>query len=171
MEYDSQRPDRILADAREFAREREVVDVDEAVRKLVIFSVGGALFAFDGGSVREILHVGEITYVPGSPPSILGIMNVRGDIESVADLSVFLGRRRSPLGASSRVIVARSAGVVSGVLVDEVVDVLDVTESALCPPPATLDDTKREFVSAEAVHGGRTVAVLDVGVLFEKIKV
>lgn len=74
----------------EVNRRREAVPavlVEEEKIKLVIFSLGQDRYAFPGKDVKEILRCEKITYVPGSPPVIHGIINNRGDIESVIKLN------------------------------------------------------------------------------------
>ena len=62
---------------------RGVVNVDESTTKLVIFELQGDWFAFHGEKIKEILSQVDVFFVPGCPPSLAGVMNVRGDIESV----------------------------------------------------------------------------------------
>ena len=66
---------------------QEIIDVDEPVIKLVIFSLGEQHFAFLGEAIKEVLPGTEtVFFVPGMPASVEGVINVRGDIESVIQL-------------------------------------------------------------------------------------
>ena len=73
------------------ADQNNVIRVEEEKIKLVIFSLRGDYYAFYGKQVKEILRFREITYVPGCPDYIMGIINVRGDIESVLNLHLMMG--------------------------------------------------------------------------------
>ena len=63
--------------------QKEIVNVDEPLVKLVIFALGDEHFAFQGDCIHEILTKVDVFFVPGCPPSLEGVINVRGDIESV----------------------------------------------------------------------------------------
>lgn len=88
-----EKSDRILAEVKRRKSQEKIVDVDEEKVKLVIFSLLSDYYAFHGSDVKEILPLGKITYVPGSPDFILGIINVRGDIESILNIHNFWGYR------------------------------------------------------------------------------
>ena len=68
---------------------QEVVNVDERMVKLVIFALGPHWFAFHGTHIREILAQAVVHFVPGCPPSLEGVINVRGDIATVIRLGPF----------------------------------------------------------------------------------
>ena len=78
---------------------KKIVNVDEPLVKLVIFALGNEHFAFQGDCIHEILTKVDVFFVPGCPPSLEGVINVRGDIESVIrphgllHLLCFQGRR------------------------------------------------------------------------------
>ena len=78
--------DLILDELKRRQRTKEVVDVEEERVKVVIFRCGVNLFAFYGRDIREILPSCDISWVPSLPDYLSGLINVRGDIESVIDL-------------------------------------------------------------------------------------
>ncbi len=131
---------------------------------LVIFTLAGDYFAFSGGDVREILSYEKITFVPGCPDVISGIINVRGDIESVINLRRALSMPEAAPTRDSRIIIAARDGVRSGILVDSVEDVIAVPSDWLKRPLSTLDKTIREYaVGGETIYRSRYVTLLDVG--------
>ena len=75
----------------------------------------------DRVDVKEVLSVPEfMTRVPGAKSWLRGIANVRGQLITVVDLKAFLGGGMSMLDRRSRVLVAASRDVPTGLLVDEV---------------------------------------------------
>ena len=75
-------------------RSREIVDVEQERVKMVIFRSDASRYAFYGSDVREILPACEISWVPGLPDYLPGLINVRGDIESVVNIGHFLGEEK-----------------------------------------------------------------------------
>lgn len=157
--------DQVLTQRRE-ARQ-EVVAVDEPTVKLVIFALGDDWFAFRGECIREILAEAEVYFVPGCPASLEGVMNVRGDIESVIRLNDLLNlpeEDRSRRGSS--ILLGHGGGMTSGIRVDRVIDVVDLPQSVIQPPLATLAEHLRILVLGALRFQGRPVALLDIDRLF-----
>lgn len=149
----------------------KVVDVEETRVKLVIFSLLEDFYAFYGSDVGEILPLADIYFVPGSPDFILGVINVRGDIESVVTINKFLGLPEGNRTPGSRIALAVKGGIRSGILVDSIEDVVDVPLSSIKPPLSTLDKAKRELVTGEMDYRNKNVTLLDLGRIFGKISV
>lgn len=145
---------------------RFIVNVDEPVVKLVIFDLGGQRFALSAGHILEILAQADVFFVPGSPPSLEGVINLRGDIESVIRLHEMLHVPDADSGPGASILLGRAADMRSGIRVDRVLDVTDVPQSMIEPPPATLSDQMRSLVLGVLEFQGRPVALLDLDKLF-----
>jgi len=159
----------ILAEVKKRKSQAEIIDVDEEKIKLVIFSLQGDYYAFHGRDVKEIIPLEKITHVPGSPDFILGIINVRGDIESVLSIHRFLGLSDLGITQKGRIAIVAKEGIRSGVLVDSIEDVLDVPISTIKPPLSTLDKSIEDFVIGETFYNNRNVTILDVGKILRKM--
>ncbi len=169
MDADKDKSGRILDELKRRRDRGNAVDVEEERIKLVIFSLLNGYYAFHGNYVKEILPVGSIFYVPGAPDFILGVVNIRGDIESVIAINKFLGLPGQGVMQSSRIAIASTDEMRSGILVDSIEDVIDVPVSALKPPIATLDQSRKEFVAGEFTCDGKNITLLDIGRIFGKI--
>ncbi len=145
---------------------KEIVNVDEPAVKLVIFELGEQCFAFHGERIREILAQADVFFVPGCPPSLEGVINVRGDIESVIRPHELLHLPDGGAGRNSSILLGRGGGMSSGIRVDRVVDVVDVPHSSIQPPPATLPEHMRTLVLGVLRFQERPVAVLDLDKMF-----
>lgn len=171
VDGDKRKSDFILAEVWKRKGQEKIVDVDEEKVKLVIFTLLEDYYTFQGEDVKEILPVGKITYVPGSPEFILGIINVRGDIESVLDIHKFLELPAGKTTPASRIIIAAKGDIRSGILVDSVEDVIDVPKSSIQPPIPTLSKAIREVVLGATTYNGKNTILLDVGKIFGKVVV
>ncbi|MBF0328853.1 MAG: chemotaxis protein CheW [Nitrospirae bacterium] len=166
MSEKTKKSDLIIEELKKRRAREKVVDVEEDTVKIVVFTVMNAYYAFYGEDVKEVLIPPEIFYVPGSPEHILGVINVRGDIESVLNINGFLGLPSSEVTQKTRIVIVEKNGVRSGIQIDSVEDVIDLPESSIKPPLCTLDKKAREFVSGEMVYNGRDVVLLNVGSIF-----
>jgi purine-binding chemotaxis protein CheW len=144
-----------------------VVNVDEPMLKLVIVSVGEQGFAFHGDKIVEILADCPVYFLPGCPDSLEGVINVRGDIESVISLRSILAQPESAPGPDSRILLARTAAMRSGVRVDRVDDVLDVPLSAILPPLTTLPAPLRDVALGLVTLREQVVHLIDLDKVFD----
>lgn len=154
----------ILDEIKTRQRMKEVVDVGEERVKVVIFTCGSNLYAFYGADIREILSSVEISWVPCLPAYLPGLINIRGDIESVVDIRHFLGEGESS-SESAMIAMAVQGDFHSGVLIDSIEDVVDIPQSAIHPPLGTLNGTARDLVCGEIEFKGETLSLLDIGKL------
>ncbi len=159
----------IMDEAKRQREQAKVINVEEEKVKLVIFSLAKDYYAFHGSDVKEILPAGKITYIPGSPDFILGVINLRGDIESVLNIHKFLGLPDGKPAGSRRITIAEKDGIRSGILVDSVEDVIDMPVSSIKPPISTLNDSIKEFVAGEMAYNNMNITLLDAGKIFKKI--
>jgi purine-binding chemotaxis protein CheW len=154
----------ILDELKRRQRTKEVVDVEEERVKVVIFICGVNRYAFYGRDIREILPTCDISWVPCLPDYLPGLINVRGDIESVIDLRHFLGEEN---GAQGKRLIAMAVrgDFHSGVMIDSIEDVADIPLSTIHPPLATLTGAARDLVIGEIEYGGETISLLDISKL------
>ncbi len=162
--------DLIVAELQRLRGQGKTAGVEEERTKFVIFTLQDRLFAFPGADVKEILPAMEIFPVPGAPQAIPGVINNRGDIEAVVNLHGLLGLPDSDSTPGSRIAMTEKAGGRSGMLVDSVIDVVDLPQSSIRPPLASLDDAMRVLVAGETVYQGSSVVLLDVGRILDRLR-
>jgi purine-binding chemotaxis protein CheW len=160
----------IMEAVRERLSSKKIVDVNEETVQLVFFTLLGAHYAIHGEDVKEILYPGKITPVPGTPSYLLGLINVRGDVESVLDFNLFLSLPKEQESPSKRVLIAEKNGLKTGIMVGAVVDVVDLPKSAIGAALGTIDDVRREFISGMANYKDKSVTVLELSKVFQKLE-
>lgn len=143
-----------------------IVNVDEPTVKLVIFEICQQRFAFRGEHIREIIAQADVFFVPGCPPSLEGVINVRGDIESVIRPHDMLHLPVNSIGQTSSILLGRGGNMNSGIRVDCVLDVIDMPQSSIQPPPATLPEHMRTLVLGVLRFQEQPVTLLDLDQMF-----
>ncbi len=130
------------------------------------FFVGGERFAIGILDVQEIIEVVNITRVPMMPEHIRGVLNLRGNVVPVVDLSVRLGHQRCEIDKRSCIVLTEVSHEenrqVLGMLVDEVNEILEIPYDALQPAPDFGASIRTDFIK----HMGRVdddfIILLDV---------
>ena len=84
-----------------------------------VAEIDGEFFGFDLRHVREFCEPRQIAHVPCCPEHIVGNVNVRGDVLTVIDIRRELNLPRRDWGAGAKIIVARTAEMTVGLMVDE----------------------------------------------------
>ncbi|WAI02323.1 chemotaxis protein CheW [Methanogenium organophilum] len=98
---------------------------------VVVFEIGGENYAFDIHLAREIVEMIPITPVPGAPPYIAGIINLRGEITNIIRIDGLLSLNSGKAIEDQKIIVLippENEGSGVGIIVDEVHSVNVVSE-------------------------------------------
>jgi purine-binding chemotaxis protein CheW len=116
--------------------------------------------------VREILEFDVVTKVPTTPPSIRGVINLRGRVVPVIDLAVKLGLPESTVTKRTCIVVVEVdlAGerTVMGVLADSVSQVLDLAADEVEPPPSFGTRVRVDCLLGMGRAGKKFVLLLDI---------
>ena len=110
------------------------------------FYLDKLMFGVELGKVQEVIRYLEITEIPLAPRVVSGLMNLRGQIVTAMDLRRRLDLPDRPEGAHPMNVVIRSGDGAVSLLVDEIGDVVEVTEDSFERPPETLQGNVREVI-------------------------
>ncbi|HXL05899.1 MAG TPA: chemotaxis protein CheW [Gemmatimonadales bacterium] len=144
---------------------------DAGVVRLLLFRVGALVCAAEAERVREILPRLVPTRIPGAPPVVAGLVNVRGTLVTVVEGWRALRQPEPPDDAGSGTTVVLEVGrgnKVLGFTVDEVVDLLSVAGEALERRQA-LPGIDPILVRAVGRRAGQLFVVLDTDALLTPI--
>ena len=132
-----------------------------ASRQLCTFFLDGHLFGVDAQSVQEVIRYQEMTRVPQAPPSVSGLINLRGQIVTAIDLRSRLGMKPREVGKLPMNVVVRSDDGAVSLLVDQIGDVIEVDAENFETPPDTLQGPAGELVKGAYKLDGRLLLLLD----------
>lgn len=134
------------------------------------FTLNGEVFAIDILQIREIIEFGSLTEVPMMPPTVRGVLNLRGAVVPVIDLSARFGRARTEVGRRTCVVIVEithdGETQTLGVLVDAVNEVMEIPAAGIEPTPAFGARIRTDFIAGMGRVEGRFVIILDVGKVF-----
>ncbi|MCA9472442.1 MAG: chemotaxis protein CheW [Nitrospirales bacterium] len=125
------------------------------------FYLDGLFFGVDVLSVQEVIKFQDMTNVPLASKVVQGLINLRGQIVTAIDLRRRLElNERSPDQEPMNVVIRTDDGAVS-LLVDEIGDVIEVTDDTLESPPNTVKGAARELICGVHKLEGCLLLILD----------
>ena len=110
------------------------------------FYLDKLMFGVELEKVQEVIRYLEITEIPLAPRVVSGLMNLRGQIVTGIDLRRRLDLADRPEETHPMNVVIRSADGAVSLLVDEIGDVVEVTEESFERPPETLQGKVRDVI-------------------------
>lgn len=128
--------------------------------QVLSFEVGAQTYCVPVSAVREIRGVTPPTPLPDAPPFVRGVINLRGQVMPVIDLSQRLGKGAAQDGPRQVIIVVENQTDVAGLLVDAVCDSFIVEADQINPPPSLGDVEESPLVSAVITTGEGEMTVL-----------
>jgi purine-binding chemotaxis protein CheW len=129
----------------------------------VLFKVDGTTYALPADIVLQMETFTGATLVPGAPPFVAGIIQLRGRVVPVIDLRARFGLPPAANTLETRVVVGEQHDRTVALIADSAREVVRLLPSQLKPPPRLIGDGTTGYVKALAQLGERTVMVLDFG--------
>lgn len=126
--------------------------------EVVEFLLAREHYGIESHFIREVYPLKDYTPLPGVPPFVLGLVNVRGRILSVVDIKKFFDMPDQGISDLNTVIIIWDGTMEFGILADVIAGVRKVAVSDMGPPLPTLTGIRREFL--KGVTGERMV-ILD----------
>ncbi len=111
------------------------------------FQLADQCFGVDVKRVQEVIRYQDMTEVPLAPPSVCGLINLRGQIVTAVDLRSKLGLPPREAGKLPMNVVIRADDGPVSFLVDQIGDVVEPSEQSFEPPPTTLTGPGREYLA------------------------
>ena len=136
--------------------------------ELLTFRLSDQEYSLDIMSVREIRGWTKTTPLPHAPSHMKGVINLRGTVLPVMDLAERLGLPAREHSDRNVIIVVKHDDLMTGLLVDAVSDIIDLSSDDLQPPPENNSSTQSGVIKALTLLADRMIRVLDLGVVVSK---
>ena len=129
------------------------------------FLLSSEMFAINILNIKEIIEYGNLTEVPMMPGFIRGVINLRGSVVPVVDLSVRFGRNKTEVSRRTCIVIIEVEGEEMrqdiGVMVDSVSEVLEIPLSEIEPAPAFGAKIRVDFIAGMGKVAGKFVIILN----------
>jgi len=143
----------------------------QANDQYLTFFLAGEEYAITILQVTDIIECGVVTRVPGTPPWIRGVHNLRGTVVPVIDLAIKFGLPATEITRRTCVVIVElrvdDEAVIMGVMADSVHQVVDFTAEQIQPAPSFGPRVRASFLLGMAsTSDARFVLLLDIDRIF-----
>ncbi len=152
------------------ALSRSIESKELATEKILICTLDSEWYGLKLDCVREVIKIGKIAVLPSVPEQIKGLVNLRGNVLSITDLRPLLGLISGGREELRTVVVVEQGGVQTGILVETIYGVIEISSKLIKPPLLTMDETKGEYLIGEFQYEGKLVGLLNCKSLLALVK-
>jgi len=139
-------------------------------QQYLTFMLGGETYAMGILAIKEIIEYGNLTEVPRMPQFIRGVINLRGAVVPVIDLSSRFGKQATQVTRRTCIVIVEVAGGGEmqnetqdvGVMVDAVNAVLEIPAGEIEPPPSFGANIRADFINGMGKVNGKFVIILNI---------
>ncbi len=139
----------------------ESVDTSSIIQ-LVSFTIDDVEYGIGILSVHDIQRVPNITRLPNVPHFVKGVMNYRGNVIPIIDARKRFGFPKAKLTELSRVIVIETNEKLVGLLVDNVHQVVRISEKNVDPPSSLIEGISEEFITGIGRLNDRLIIIMNI---------
>lgn len=147
------------------AKNELAASAEEQAQQYLTFVLSGEMFAIGILNIKEIIEYGSLTEVPMMPEFIRGVINLRGSVVPVVDLSARFARKRTEIGRRTCIVIIevgnREERQDVGVVVDAVSEVLEIPAGEIEPAPSFGARIRADFISGMGKVNGKFVIILN----------
>lgn len=157
-------------------------------RQIATFRMGETRMGVDILLVKEVYRRMRVSPVPGAPPQLVGLMNLRGRVVSVIDLAACF-QRKGVASDQGQLLILKTDGEVApflrdgrlpsdlgrmgedivGLLIDGMDDVMTLPPDQVLPAPPNLADLNGDLIEGVVKTAAELVILLTVPALLEQV--
>lgn len=141
----------------------------EQNRELMAFRAGGQEFCVDIMTIREIRGWSPATPLPRTPSYVRGVINLRGAILPIVDLSARLGLGACEPDGRHVIMVVQIGERAVGLLVEAVSEILIIAPAEVQPAPEIASDDMKSLIRGIVPRDSRLLSILDVHLLLPEV--
>lgn len=128
----------------------------------VLFYVANEVYGIDVAEVQGIEKYVNIIPVPNAPSYIEGLINLRGVVIPVFSIRNKFKLPEIAVTEETRMIIVRSKGVLIGLQVDKVKEIVELSDKDLIEPPGIVQDEETKYIRKIARIGDKLVLLMEL---------
>ncbi len=132
----------------------------------IVIRLGDEDYGIDINFIDNIVRMQHITRIPKVASFLKGVINLRGEVIPVMSLRVKMGLQDDVIDRATRIIILKTENEGNlGIMVDEVKEVVTLSENQIEKVGHDADGIKEQFVSAVGKNGNQLISLLDLSMI------
>lgn len=140
----------------------------DEIHQFIGIQLNNEIYGISVEKIKTIVKPLQITSIPGTPPHIMGLMNLHGEILCVVDVKILLNIGKSVPTDNSRVVVIKTVEGPVGVFCDEVTDIYDIVKENIEASLSTLSEGISAYIQGQMQVESGLMGILDIEKLLFK---
>jgi purine-binding chemotaxis protein CheW len=132
------------------------------VTQWVTFRLEDETYGINVMQVQEVLPMTDIAPVPGAPPFVMGIINLRGNVVTVIDTRMRFGLSSREIEEGGRIVVIEAGDQVAGMLVDSVAEVIEVRTTEVDVAPGVGNEESARYIYGVVSRDEQLLILIDI---------
>lgn len=139
---------------------------EKVIKQYIVVRIGGERYGIDISYVDNIVRMQKITRVPKAQVYYKGIINLRGEIVPVMSIRIKMGLEDDVFTNASRIIILKieERGMI-GVIVDEVCEVVNLSEDSIEANTMNSNRLKDTFITGIGKNGDQLISLFEINAI------
>ena len=134
----------------------------DELMQFIVVKIGNEQYGINIKYIDNIGKVQKITRVPKSQKYYKGVINLRGEIVPVMSIRLKLGLENDDFTDKSRIIILKVENATVGVIVDQVREVVTLSEESIETVAHNINDDSSNYISGIGKSKGELISLLDI---------
>jgi len=128
----------------------------------VTFRLAEEMYGINVMQVQEVLRMTEIAPVPGAPSSVVGIINLRGNVVTVLDTRELFSLMSEEVTEQTRIMIVECNKIIVGLLVDSVAEVVNLQNTDIDSAPNIGNEESSKYIQGVYSKHGEILILIDL---------
>ncbi len=128
----------------------------------VTFRLAEEIYGINVMQVQEVLRMTEIAPVPGAPSSVVGIINLRGNVVTVLDTRELFSLMSEEVTEQTRIMIVECNKIIVGLLVDSVAEVVNLQNTDIDSAPNIGNEESSKYIQGVYSKHGEILILIDL---------
>ena len=147
-------------------------EIESVKKQYIVVSIGSEQYGIDISYVDNIVRMQQITRVPKAQHYFKGIINLRGEVVPVMSIRTRMELEDDEFTPLTRIIILKmNAQSLLGILVDEVKEVIYLSEDEIDRNAQDMKDLKSQFINGIGKDNDRLISLLEINNIIEENEV
>ena len=125
-----------------------VLEDNQEYIEVLVFSLSDEKYAINTSFIEEVTIIKDLTEIPFVPPFIKGVINIRGHIYSIVDLTILFNLKKSDQAITkAKTIIIKSEDMEFGIYTDNLEGVMRISKADIKESPLGVSDSSRDYIS------------------------